>query len=115
MALFLFMINFKNSQDKDLWRLGLTAFAQMSGAIAFPVLIALFVGRFLDEKYNTGYLYFLSLTGLAFVISCISIALIGLKYLKQINNTSTVIPPATGKVMLSGSQLESDDNKKEKL
>ncbi|MBP9802178.1 AtpZ/AtpI family protein [Patescibacteria group bacterium] len=79
------IFDFKNSQDKDLWRLGLTAFAQMSGLIAMPVLIALFVGRFLDQKYNTGYLYFFSLTALAFVISCVGIGVIGMKYLKQVN------------------------------
>ena len=85
MALLFFMINFKNSPDKDLWRLGLNAFAQMSGAIAMPVLVALFVGKFLDQKYHSGYLYFFSLTALAFIISCVSIGLIGTKYLKQIN------------------------------
>lgn len=79
------MFDFKNSQDKELWRLGLTAFAQMSGAIAMPVLIALFVGRFLDQKYQSGHLYFFTLTLVAFIISCISIGVLGLKYLKEIN------------------------------
>ncbi len=86
MALFfLKMFDFKNSQDKELWRLGLQAFAQMSGAIAFPVLIALFVGRFLDQKYQTGHLYFFILTLVAFIVSCVSIGVLGVKYLNQIN------------------------------
>ncbi|MCB9802432.1 AtpZ/AtpI family protein [Candidatus Nomurabacteria bacterium] len=72
-------------EDKELMRLGLTAFAEMSGWIAFPIIGALFLGRFLDQKYETGYLYFLSLTALAFIISMIGIGLVGMKYLKQIN------------------------------
>lgn len=113
MALFfLKMFDFKNSQDKDLWRLGLNAFAQMSGAIAIPVLIALFVGRFLDQKYQTGHLYFFILTLVAFIISCVSIGVLGVKYLNQINktnNTSVVIPPK------AGLQTSGNDEKADKL
>lgn len=93
------MFDFKNSQDKELWRLGLNVFAQMSGAIAFPVLIALFVGRFLDQKYQSGHLYFFILTLVAFIISCISIGVLGMKYLNQINKQSknaVVVPPPAG-------------------
>ena len=64
---------------------GLMAFVEMSGWIAFPVIAALFIGRALDNKYDTGYLYFLSLTALAFIISCVGIGLVGARYLKQIN------------------------------
>ena len=71
--------------DKAWMKIGLMAFAEMSGWIAFPVIGALFVGRWLDQKQDTGSLYFLSLTALAFIISCIGIGLAGAKYLKQIN------------------------------
>src|SRR3989339_813430 len=113
MALFfLKMFDFKNSEDKDLWRLGLTAFAQMSGAIAFPVLIALFVGRFLDQKYQSGRFYFFLLVAIAFLVSCVSIGVLGVKYLNQINktnNSSVFIPPK------AGSQTSDNDEKKDKL
>lgn len=77
----------KNSSqsDKEFMRLAFSAFAEMSGWVAVPVVIALFVGRSLDTKYDTGYLYFLSLTALAFVISCVGIGIVGMKYLKQVN------------------------------
>lgn len=97
------MFDFKNSQDKELWRLGLNAFAQMSGAIAAPVLIALFVGRFLDQKYQSGHLYFFILTLVAFIISCISIGVLGMKYLNQINKKVK-----TGELQLEGKDKKTD-------
>ncbi len=71
--------------DKEFTKLALSAFAEMSGWVAVPVVIALFAGRAMDAKYDTGYLYFLSLTALAFVISCVGIGIVGMKYLKQVN------------------------------
>jgi len=60
-------------------------FAQSTGWIAVPVIGALFLGNWLDQKYQTKPLYFLSLTILAFIISCIGIGMTGIKYIKEID------------------------------
>ncbi len=74
-----------NKEDKIWWRRGLLAFAEATGYIAFPVIGALYLGQYLDNKYETGSFYFLLITGIAFIISCLGIARVGLKYLKDID------------------------------
>lgn len=77
--------NDKQIKPKDLWyRRGLMMFAESTGWIAFPVVGALFLGRWLDEKQGTDPLYFLSITGLAFIISSVGITMTGVKYMKQV-------------------------------
>lgn len=60
-------------------------FAQTTGWIAFPVVGALFLGRWLDRKYGTEPWLFLAVTVLAFIISSIGIGSIGLRYMKEID------------------------------
>ena len=59
-------------------------FAESTGWIAFPVIGALYLGRWLDEKQGTEPLYFLSITAAAFIISSVGIGITGVKYMKQI-------------------------------
>ncbi len=76
----------KSNQDyKNYWmQLGLKMFAESTGWIAVPVLGALFLGRWFDAKYNTGALFFFSLTIFAFIISSVGIGITGVKYMKMI-------------------------------
>lgn len=74
----------KNSDKNDYMRLALTIFAETTGWIAFPVIGALFLGRWLDEKQGTEPLYYLSITAAAFIISSVGIGITGVKYMKQI-------------------------------
>jgi len=74
-----------SKDDKNYWlQLGLKIFAESAGWIATPVIGALYLGRWLDNKYNTAPLFFLGITGLAFVISSIGIGMTGIKYMKLI-------------------------------
>ncbi|MBU1203421.1 AtpZ/AtpI family protein [Patescibacteria group bacterium] len=74
----------KNTDKNEYMRLALTIFVETTGWIAFPVIGALFLGRWLDEKQGTYPLYFLGITGLAFVISSVGITITGVKYMKKI-------------------------------
>jgi hypothetical protein len=74
----------KNRSKNEYLSLALTIFAETTGWIAFPVIGALFLGQWLDEKQGTGQLYFFSITALAFVISSVGIGLTGVKYMKRI-------------------------------
>ncbi|PWB38491.1 MAG: hypothetical protein C3F02_04010 [Parcubacteria group bacterium] len=80
-------------------------FGEATGWIAFPVIAALFVGRWLDSRYDSAPLYFLSLTVFAFIISSIGLGLTGVKYMKQIEKEE-----AAKKHILSKEKLM--DNKK---
>ncbi len=77
--------NSKKNKDKNEWlRQGMMMFAESTGWIAFPVIGALYLGRWLDEKQGTEPLYFLSITAAAFIISSVGIGITGVKYMKQI-------------------------------
>ena len=62
---------------------------KISGWIAFPVIIALIVGKKLDAKYDTDPWIFIGLTAIAFITSITAIAKICIKYLKDIENIHT--------------------------
>jgi len=70
--------------DKAWWQPAMTVFAEVTGWIVVPIVAALFLGRYLDEKHNSAPWYYLTLTGLAFVISCIGIVIVAGKYIRQI-------------------------------
>ncbi len=78
------MNNQDNKQNNAWWQPAITIFSQVTGLIAGPIIIALFLGKYLDERYNTEPWYFIGLTGLAFIISCVSIVKITLNYTKKI-------------------------------
>jgi F0F1-type ATP synthase assembly protein I len=58
----------------------------VTGWIAAPIIIALFLGKYLDNKYQTEPWIFLGLTALSFVISCVGIVRITIKYTKKIES-----------------------------
>lgn len=66
---------FKENKDSEQkknsawWQPSLILFAKFSGWIAAPVIIAAFLGRWLDKKYGTEPLLFLATVGFAFLIS----------------------------------------------
>ncbi|MCD4760580.1 AtpZ/AtpI family protein [bacterium] len=84
------MLPDKKQQKNEWLRRGMLMFAETTGWIAFPVIGALFLGRWLDEKQGTEPLYFLSITGLAFIISSVGIGMTGVKYIKQIEKAESL-------------------------
>ncbi len=75
-----------DDQKKDgaWWEPAVAVFGEVTGWIVVPIIIALYLGKHLDEQQGTGNLYVLSLTGIAFVISCVGIGMIGARYIKQV-------------------------------
>lgn len=85
------VINDNKNKNKNEWlRQGMMMFAESTGWIAFPVIGALFLGRWLDQKQGTEPLYFLSITVLAFIISSIGIGMTGVKYMKRIEQAEVL-------------------------
>ncbi|MFA6392956.1 MAG: AtpZ/AtpI family protein [Candidatus Paceibacterota bacterium] len=69
------------------WRDGLVNFAKVSASIAIPIIIALYLGKYLDEKFGTTPWIFLGLTALAFIVSLVSIYISMVKYIKDLEKT----------------------------
>lgn len=45
--------------EKPWWRDGVLLFTKVSAYIAIPVVIASLIGKSLDKKYNTNYIFYL--------------------------------------------------------
>jgi len=59
-------------------------FANISGCVAGPIILALFIGKYLDKRYNSEPWFFIGLTVIAFIVSIVSIWKILKKYIKEI-------------------------------
>ena len=95
--------------DKNLWwKPGIEIFSQVSGWIAGPIILALNVGKYLDNRFDTKPWIFLGLTGIAFLISIFGIVKVVTRYMSRLE----VEDPRQG----SGKKIEqeSKDKKQEK-
>jgi len=79
-----FMSNF----DKNYWQKGLNFALELCGWLVGPLVVALFLGDFLDQKYQTAPRYFWILVGLAFAITIIGLAIETIKYTKELEKES---------------------------
>jgi len=70
------------------WQPALFMFGRMSGWIIVPVLLALFVGRWLDNKFSTEPWLLLATVGLSFVISMFGIIKDAFREFKKIERES---------------------------
>lgn len=69
---------------KNSWSLALKIMANISGWIAFPVIIGLFLGKWLDQKFKTEPWLFLITIGFCFFVSMFGLVTNALKEFKQI-------------------------------
>ncbi|MDO8524110.1 MAG: AtpZ/AtpI family protein [bacterium] len=63
---------------------GIALFFNLSGWLAGPIIIALFLGKWLDGKYHTGQMLFFVCLGVAFLITCFGIVKETKAYIKKI-------------------------------
>lgn len=88
----------KNEIIPPWWRDGLVNFAKVSASIAVPIIIALYLGRYLDIKFGTTPWIFLGLTGIAFIISLVSIYVNMVKYIKDLEEKEKSGKKSTDKI-----------------
>ena len=74
----------KGGKNIPWWQPGMLLFFRLSGWIAGPVIIAVFVGKWLDQKYGTEPWLFLISVGVAFILSMFGIVRDTLKAMKEI-------------------------------
>ena len=67
------------------WQPGMVLFIKLSGWIAGPIIIALFIGKWLDKKYHTEPWLFLLTVGIAFLFSTFGIVYDSIKEMKKID------------------------------
>lgn len=66
------------------WSLALLLMARLSGWIAFPVIIGIFLGKWLDQRFGTEPWLFLFTVGGCFLISMYGLITSALKEFKRI-------------------------------
>ncbi|MDQ5971735.1 MAG: hypothetical protein QG566_681 [Patescibacteria group bacterium] len=75
----------ENINTKQAWWMpALVLFIRMSFWIAGPIVIALFVGKYFDKRFNSEPKIFILSTVIAFLISVISIVRISKKYIEKL-------------------------------
>jgi len=71
------------------WQPGITIFVQLSGWIVAPIIIGVFLGRWLDQRFNTKPWLFLATVIVAFTISMFGMvkeATGAIKQMEKFNN-----------------------------
>lgn len=99
--------NWQNSEKtpKNNWQqAGLKLAFELSGWLVGPLVLALFVGNWLDSKYQTKPWLFLLSVGIAFAITCIGIVRETMQYIKDIERE------AAQKKSQSNQELKKDDH-----
>lgn len=69
---------------KDSWSSALRVMVNLSGWIAFPVIIGVILGKWLDRKFNTEPWLFLGTVGFCFLISMYGLIINALKEFKKV-------------------------------
>jgi F0F1-type ATP synthase assembly protein I len=70
----------------DSWSLALKIMARISGWIAFPVLIGVFLGKWLDTRFNTKPWLFLATVAVSFLVSMYGLVINAMKEFKKIED-----------------------------
>lgn len=78
----------QKNQKIPWWQPGMQLFLKLSGWIGGPIIVAVFVGKFLDRRYHTEPWLFLATVGISFVISMVMLIKIGFEEFKKIESES---------------------------
>ncbi len=76
----------KNSSNIPWWQPGMQLFLRLSGWIGGPIVAAVFLGKWLDRRYDSEPWLFLATVGISFVISMIALIKIGFEEFKKIES-----------------------------
>lgn len=75
-----------NGAGKVWWQPALVLFARLSVWIVIPVLAGIFIGKWLDKKYDSEPWLFLGSVGIAFIISIFALIILISKEYKKIGD-----------------------------
>lgn len=77
-----------NNNQIAWWQPALAMFIKLSGWIGLPIIIALFLGKWLDKKYNSAPWLLLTCIGLAFILSMVGLIKETVREYKKIDRLS---------------------------
>ena len=70
---FVFMVENNQNNNGPWWKPGMQIFSEVSTWIAVPIILALVVGKYLDNRYDTKPTLLLLSAGISFLISAYGI------------------------------------------
>ena len=73
----------KNKPNIPWWQPGTQLFLRLSAWICGPIIVAVFVGKYLDKTFHTAPWLFLATVIVTFVFSIVQIVRIGLKEIEK--------------------------------
>lgn len=76
----------KENNKSSNWAVAMEIFTKISGWIVGPIIVSLIVGRALDNHFGTKPMILLSLTGLAFIATCVGMIRVVKGYKKSLQN-----------------------------
>lgn len=94
------------AKQDNAWQTALVIFTRLSVWIGVPIVLAVFLGKWLDNKYHTEPWLFLTTVGVAFILSMFGLIKETLKEFKKIDNQK-ITQHATHNTQ-QGEVLESD-------
>ncbi len=71
-------------KELNWWQPAVAVFAEVTGWIVVPIIIALYLGNYLDARNGTTNFYFLLCIGAAFLITSCGIGMVAMKYIRQV-------------------------------
>jgi F0F1-type ATP synthase assembly protein I len=75
------------NQDQPWWRDSVLLFSRLSGWIGVPVVLALFLGKWLDQRYGTKPWLLLVCVGASFILSSVGIVREAREAMEKIANS----------------------------
>lgn len=75
-----------NGPEKAWWQPALAVFGEITGWLVAPILGSLWLGKYLDQQFDSDPWFYLGLTAVAFIITIIGLVRIGSKYIKQMES-----------------------------
>lgn len=75
----------KEEEGQPWWAPAMSLMGQLLGWIAVPIVFALFLGKYLDQKFHTYPWFFLGLVGFAFIISNVGMIRQVIRYSKELD------------------------------
>jgi F0F1-type ATP synthase assembly protein I len=69
--------------NKDWWQEAVSIFSEVTGLIVVPIVGSLYLGGYLDKKYNSEPWFFLGLTLVGVIVATSAISRIATRYINQ--------------------------------
>ncbi|OGF31644.1 hypothetical protein A2533_04115 [Candidatus Falkowbacteria bacterium RIFOXYD2_FULL_35_9] len=76
------------NNEKKWWQPAMKLFGELTAWVAGPIIVAVFVGDWLDERYNKSPWIFLISIGIAFIITNIAVVKKSIQAMNEISSNS---------------------------